>query len=84
MPPRDVRVVETNYELTCGFCGAKIVNFKYPGGAGLRVGSTIPYDRTDSVIGRCFKCKRYKMMVTKVPDPPPPEKPKGFSKVPVS
>ena len=84
MPPRDVRVVETQYELTCSACGSKQVNFRYPGGAGLRIGSTVPYDRTDSSIGRCLRCKKYKMVVTKVPEPPPPEKPKGFSKVPES
>lgn len=84
MPPRDTRVVETTYELTCQHCGAKQVNFKYASGAGLVLGSVLPFDRSDVTIGRCLRCKRHKMKVTKVPEPPPPPPVKGFSKIPVS
>lgn len=82
MPQRDTRVVEATYELTCQHCGAKQVNFQYPSGAGLVLGSVLNHDPTDSSIGRCLRCKRYKMKVTKVPDPPPPPPLKGFSKIP--
>lgn len=82
MYSEELGAVESKYELTCTRCGARQVNFFYPSGAGLALGDVLAKDRTDSTIGRCLRCKRHTMEVTKVPEQSSPAKVQGFSKVP--
>lgn len=52
--------------------------------AGWTLGYMVPEDPTHPEIGKCPRCRRYKMKVVRVPDPPVPVKPAGWNKIPTS
>ena len=69
------------FALTCQHCQAVRLIFQV-GSAGLVLGMVLEHSPSDPDYGRCLRCRRYKMEVTEVPAPPPPAKPKGFSRIP--
>jgi len=62
-------------------CPGKMV-FTHAKSAGLVVGGALPTDPGDPRFGRCPHCKRYSMVVTSIPEPPPLAGPRGFTKIP--
>jgi hypothetical protein len=72
-----------DYETACSYpgCGYTAIIKMHPG-AGVKVGDLVYRDPEREAFGRCVKCKRYSMKVTKAPTPPLPPSPKGFWKIP--
>lgn len=68
-------------ECTHPGCTGKL-EIEYPQNGGWALGGLVPEDPSHPEVGRCSKCKRYKMKVVRVPDPPAPMKPVGWNKVP--
>ena len=71
------------YELTCthpGCFGKRKI--EQAESAGWQLGSILPEDRTHPDVGKCIVCKRYKMRVTKAPEPVKPKGPVGWTKIP--
>jgi len=69
------------YTLTCQHCQKKRIVLQV-GSAGLVLGMILESSSSDPDYGLCLWCRRYKMMVTKVPDAPEPNPPKGFTRIP--
>jgi hypothetical protein len=72
-----------NYHLVCTFsgCGGGY-KIEQAESAGWTLGMILPEDRSHPDVGRCPKCKRYMMKVATAPEPPKPEKPVGWTKIP--
>lgn len=82
-PVQQGGMVEVAYETRCQVqgCLGKAIEYRPPG-EGWRPGMMVQEDPTDPVIGRCPMCKRYRMMVTRAPELPPPQGPEGFWRLP--
>lgn len=80
LPPDNIA---GKYTLECQHpgCGGKLIA-EQNHGVGWSVGTIVPMDPSVPTYGRCPRCKRYNLKVTKAPEPPPPAKPKGFTKIP--
>ena len=71
------------YEAACSWedCGwtAKL---KLNLGMKLQVGDKVYRDPSNERVGKCVKCKRYSLVITKVPEGTGPVQPRGFWKIP--
>ena len=81
--PKMVNHLFVEYELTCTFpgCGFKQL-IEQSESAGWAPGTAVPFSQAHPEVGRCNKCKRHMMAVSKAPDPPPRPGPKGWVRVP--
>jgi hypothetical protein len=70
------------YTLTCQHCQKNRLVLQV-GSAGFVLGMILESSPSDPDYGLCLWCRRYKMMVTKVPDAPEPNPPKGFTRIPI-
>lgn len=72
-----------SYTAVCTFagCGGSRI-FQQGMSAGLRPGDMVQPDPSNEEFGKCPRCKRYTLKITKAPEAPPPPPPVGFSKVP--
>ena len=78
--PKMVNPLFVEYELTCthpGCEGKRLIDQAET--AGWVLGTVVPFSPAHPEVGRCHKCKRHTMKVTKAPDPPPPRGPKGWA-----
>jgi hypothetical protein len=77
--PKMVNALFKEHELQCTFpgCGFKQL-LDQAESAGWKVGDIVPFSRAHPEIGRCNKCKRHMMKVTKAPEPPLQPGPKGW------
>jgi len=48
----------------------------------LKVGDPVDRKPDDPFFGKCRKCQRYSLKVTKTPTAPEPEPPRGFWRIP--
>lgn len=72
-----------DYDVACDYpgCGWTAI-VKLHMGAGMKVGDLVYKDPENEVFGRCVKCKRHSLRITKAPPPPELPKPVGFWKIP--
>lgn len=68
-------------ELTCESCGQHHL-VSAEACAQLKVGDAPYKDPRNPEFGKCKRCRKRKLVVTRVPFSLPPEKPRGFWKVP--
>lgn len=73
--------LQGDYVAECSGCGASI-KLRLELGIRLKVGDQVYRDPNNASVGRCFRCKRYALVVTQAPEEPPPPGAKGFWKIP--
>lgn len=77
--------MQGDYEVACDHPGCGwTAKLRLNLGMKLQPGDRVYQDPSNEAVGKCRKCKRYSLKITKVPAPLPPDKPKGFWKIPES
>jgi hypothetical protein len=80
---RHIDPLLSDYEAACDYPGCGwTTKVRMHSGVGLKVGDLVYRDPENEVFGRCVKCKRRSLRITKVPPQESPPDPKGFWKLP--